>query len=207
MGVSATLFSLSHDDSLLIFLPHIREQYRLSHGSNGRPRMTIELKEVELDVGERRVGRLMGNHGIKPIRTRKHKVIKDRHLLLGVTANWLEGSFVAYAPCPKWAGDITDIWTSQGWPTLSVILDLDSWPVVGRTISDRMKTYLGIWALDMVARLRQPPGGRFFSIRTEAAHIVLMIIKKKLQAYDLRASMRGKENCYEMHPSRYSSNP
>ncbi len=39
-------------------LAHIREQC-LSLGSYGRPRMTMELKEVGLDVGERRVGRLM----------------------------------------------------------------------------------------------------------------------------------------------------
>ena len=32
-------------------LAHIREQYGLSLGSYGRPRMTMELKEVGLDVG------------------------------------------------------------------------------------------------------------------------------------------------------------
>lgn len=36
-------------------LAHIRGQYSLSLGSYGRPRMTMELKEVGLDVGERRV--------------------------------------------------------------------------------------------------------------------------------------------------------
>lgn len=41
-------------------LAHIREQYSLSLGSYGRPRMTMELKEAGLVVGERRVGRLMG---------------------------------------------------------------------------------------------------------------------------------------------------
>jgi transposase InsO family protein len=52
-------------------LAHIREQYRLSLGSYGRPRMTMELKEVGLTVGERRVGRLMRINGIKPVRTRR----------------------------------------------------------------------------------------------------------------------------------------
>ena len=55
-------------------LAHIREQYSLSLGSYGRPRMTMELKEVGLAAGERRVGRLMRINGIKPVRTRKHKV-------------------------------------------------------------------------------------------------------------------------------------
>jgi len=33
-------------------LAHIREQYGLSLGSYGRPRMTMELKEAGLDVGD-----------------------------------------------------------------------------------------------------------------------------------------------------------
>jgi putative transposase len=73
-------------------LAHIREQYRLSLGSYGRPRMTMELKQVGLDVGERRVGRLMKINGIKPVRTRRHKVTTDSHHRLGVAANWLDGN-------------------------------------------------------------------------------------------------------------------
>lgn len=44
-------------------LAHIREHYGLSLGSYGRPRMTMELKEAGLDVGERGVGRLMRING------------------------------------------------------------------------------------------------------------------------------------------------
>ena len=48
----------------LVVLAHIKEQSRLSLGSYGRPRMTEELKEVGIDVGHRRVGRLMRENGI-----------------------------------------------------------------------------------------------------------------------------------------------
>ena len=41
----------------MVVLAHIKEQSRLSLGSYGRPRMTMELKEVGLAIGERRVGR------------------------------------------------------------------------------------------------------------------------------------------------------
>lgn len=82
-------------------LAHIREQYSLSLGSYGRPRMTMELKEAGLDVGERRVGRLMKLNGIKPVRTRRHKVTTDSQHRLGVAANWLEGDFIAAAPNQK----------------------------------------------------------------------------------------------------------
>ena len=48
----------------MVVLAHIKEQSRLSLGSYGRPRMTEELKEVGVDVGHRRVGRLMRENGI-----------------------------------------------------------------------------------------------------------------------------------------------
>ncbi len=57
----------------LVTLAHIKEQSRLSLGSSGRPRMTEELKEIGLDVGHRRVGRLMRQNGISVVRTRKHR--------------------------------------------------------------------------------------------------------------------------------------
>ena len=57
----------------MVILAHIREQHRLSLQSYGRPRMTEELQELGLKVGHRRVGRLMGENGIKIIRTQKYK--------------------------------------------------------------------------------------------------------------------------------------
>jgi hypothetical protein len=57
----------------MVILAHIREQRRLSLGSYGRPRMTEELQELGLEVGHRRVGRLMAVNAIKAVRTRKYK--------------------------------------------------------------------------------------------------------------------------------------
>ncbi|WP_141259404.1 IS3 family transposase, partial [Komagataeibacter diospyri] len=63
----------------LKIMAHIREHYALSNASCGRPRMTLELREAGLDVGERRIGRLMKDNGIRPVRTRRHKVMTDSH--------------------------------------------------------------------------------------------------------------------------------
>jgi len=177
-------------------LAHIREQYSLSLGSYGRPRMTMELKEAGLDVGERRVGRLMRINAIKPVRTRKHKVTTDSHHRLGVAANWLDGDFVADKPNRKWAGDITYVWTQEGWLYLAVILDLHSRRVVGWAVSDRMKKDLAIRALDMAVRLRNPPLGCFFH-SDRGSQYCSYDYQKKLQAYGLRPSMSGKGNCYD----------
>jgi putative transposase len=184
------------DRTDMAVLAHIREQYSLSLGSYGRPRMTMELKETGLAVGERRVGRLMRINGIKPVRTRKHKVTTDSHHRLGVAANWLDGDFVAAAPDQKWAGDITYIWTQEGWLYLAVILDLHSRRVVGWAVSDRMKKDLAIRALDMAVNLRKPAEGCIFH-SDRGSQYCAYAYQKKLHAYGLQPSMSGKGNCYD----------
>lgn len=42
----------------MVVLAHIKDQSRFSLGSYGLPQMTEELKEVGVDVGHRRVGRV-----------------------------------------------------------------------------------------------------------------------------------------------------
>ena len=180
----------------MTLLAHIREQYGLSLGSYGRPRMTMELKEAGLAVGERRVGRLMKLGGIKPVRTRKHKITTNSNHSLGIAANVLDGNFVADVPNTKWAGDISYIWTREGWLYLAVILDLHSRRVVGWAVSDRMKKDLAIHALDMAVRLRNPPEGCIFH-SDRGSQYCAYDYQKKLQAHGLRPSMSGKGNCYD----------
>lgn len=43
----------------MVLLAHLRDQHRLSLGRHGRPRMTEELNELGIHVGQRRVGQLM----------------------------------------------------------------------------------------------------------------------------------------------------
>jgi hypothetical protein len=65
----------------MVLLAHIRAQFKLSHYSYGRPRMTEELLELGFDVSHHRVGRLMVQNGIGPIRTRKYKVRRVKNLI------------------------------------------------------------------------------------------------------------------------------
>lgn len=120
----------------LITLAHIKEQSRLGLGSYGRPRMTEELKEICLNVGHRRVGRLMCQNGISVVRTRKHKVTTDRDHKFNIAPNLLDRDFVADAPNQKWAGDISYVWTREGWLYLAVIRDLHSRRVIGWAVSN-----------------------------------------------------------------------
>ncbi len=93
--------------------------------------LTEELQELGLPVGHRRVGRLMGENGIKIIRTQKYKATTDSNHTFNIAPNLLDQDFSATGPNQKWAGDISYIWTSEGWLYLAVILDLYSRRVIG----------------------------------------------------------------------------
>ena len=123
----------------MVLLAHIRDQHRLSLGSYGRPRMTEELNELGLRVGQRRVGRLMRQNNIQVVRTRKFKRTTDSDHAFNIAPNLLQQDFTASGPNQKWAGDITYVWTREGWVYLAVIIDLFSRRVVGWAISNRMK--------------------------------------------------------------------
>ena len=87
----------------MVLLAHIRDQHRLSLGSYGRPRMTEEVTELGLRVGQRRVGRLMRQNSIQVVKTRKFKATTDSNHTFNIAPNLLQQDFTASGPNQKWA--------------------------------------------------------------------------------------------------------
>ena len=180
----------------LVTLAHIKEQSRLSLGSYGRPRMTEELKEIGLDVGHRRVGRLMRQNGISVVRTRKHKVTTDSNHKFNIAPNLLDRDFAAEQPNQKWAGDISYVWTCEGWLYLAVILDLHSRRIIGWAVRNRMKRDLAIRALNMAIAFRSPPKGCIHHT-DRGSQYCSHDYQKILRQHGFKVSMSGKGNCYD----------
>ncbi len=193
----------------MVLLAHIRDQHRSSLGSYGRPRMTEELNELGVHVGHPlpgngllanrvrgRVGRLMRQNAISVVRTRKFKATTDSDHRFNIAPNLLQQDFAARQTNQKWAGDITYVWTREGWVYLSVILELHSRRVIGWAISNRMKKDLAIRALNMAIALRRPPKGCIYHTDSGSqycSHDYQIILRK----HGFIASMSGKGNCYD----------
>ena len=180
----------------MVVLAHIKEQSRLSLGSYGRPRMTEESKEAGLDVGHRRVGRRMRENGIFIERKRKFKATTDSDHTFNISPNLLERDFTADQPNQKWAGDISYIWTREGWLYLAVILDLHSRRVISWAVSDRLKRDLALRALKMAIALRSPLRGCIFHY-DRGSQYCSHDHQKILRDHGLQSSMSGKGNCYD----------
>ncbi len=179
----------------MVVLAHIREQFALSLGSYGRPRMTEELKELGLNVGHRRVGRLMRENGISVKRNKKFKATTDSNHSFNIAPNLLDRDFSADRPSRKWAGDISYVWTQEGWLYLAVILDLHSRRVVGWAVSNRMKRDLAIRALKMAIALQPPKGCIHHTDR--GSQYCSHDYQKLLRQHGFKASMSGTGNCYD----------
>ena len=180
----------------MVLLAHIRELHRLSLNSYGRPRMTEELKEIGLEVGHRRVGRLMRQNGISVVRTRKYKVTTDSNHKFNIAPNLLNRNFSADRPNQKWVVDISYIWTREGWLYLAVVLDLYSRRVIGWAVSNRMKRDLAIRALNMAIALRRPPKGCIHH-SDRGSQYCSHDYQKILRRNGFKVSMSGKGNCYD----------
>lgn len=108
----------------------------------------------------------------------------------------MKQDFTATGPNQKWAGDISYIWTGEGWVYLAVIMDLYSRRVIGWAVSNRMKRDLAIRALKMAIALRRPPKGCVHH-RDRGAQYCSNAYLKLLDGHDFEVSMSGKGNCYD----------
>jgi transposase InsO family protein len=158
--------------------------------------MTEELNELGIRVGQRRVGRLMRQNGIQVIRSRKFKRTTDSDHAFNIAPNLLQQDFTASAPNQKWAGDITYVWTQEGWVYLAVIIDLFSRRVVGWATSNRRRRVLALRALNMAIAIRRPPQGCIHHT-DRGSQYCAHDYQKLLRKHGFRVSMSGKGNCYD----------
>ncbi len=180
----------------MVFLAHIRDQHARNYRCYGRQRMSAELKSQGIVIGERRVARLMRDNGIAVVRSRKFKRTTDSNHSHHIAPNLLDGNFQTSVPNEKWAGDISYLWTAEGWLYLAVIIDLYSRRVIGWAVSDRLKRDLPIAALQRAIALRQPgPGVIHHSDR--GSQYCSGDYRAILKDQGFLASMSGKGNCYD----------
>ena len=135
----------------------IAAQTRHSYGSR---RMAKQLQEEGFRRGPHE-GTTVDERGRGDGATprRRGPVTTDSRHGYAVAPNLLARQFDVSAPDQVWAGDITYIWTAEGWLYLSVLLDLYSRKVVGWAMSSHIDTTLVQDTLQMALGRRRPSAG------------------------------------------------
>ena len=172
-------------------IKQIHEDSRQSYGS---PRIQEALAAQGFSIGRQRVMRLMAKLRINAHKKRKFKATTDSKHSLPIAENLLARNFTAKEPDQAWVGDITYIWTTEGWLYLAVIIDLFSRKVVGWSMAEHMRTELVLNALNAALGKRIPAesGLLFHSDRGSqyASHDYLLQAK-------MNCRMSRKGNCWD----------
>ena len=104
------------DGATLALLARVNAMARETRQSDGSRRMATQLQAEGLSVGRSTARRLRQEAGVAVRRPKaRGPVTTDSRHGDGVTDNVLARQFDVAKPDQAWAGDITDIWTEEGW--------------------------------------------------------------------------------------------
>ncbi len=141
----------------------IEEIHTGSRGTYGWPRVHQALRREAIHCSRKRVARIMRQRGL---------IGRCRRRWTKTTISDPEAAAVdlvkrAFGPGTVeldriYVGDITYIWTFEGWLYLATVIDLASRRVVGWAMADHMRAELVCDALRMVIEARRPAPGLIF---------------------------------------------
>lgn len=174
----------------------IRVLHAASHGIYGAPKIHQDLVDDGVPCGKNRVARIMRKAGLRSRTKKKFKATTNSKHKFPVAPNLLNQNFKVEAADSAWVGDITYIWTGEGWLYLSVLLDLYNREVVGWSASSRMTRQLAIDALQMALGRRIPQRGLLHHT-DRGSQYASNDYQKILKEHGIICSMSRKGNCYD----------
>ena len=116
-----------------------------------------------------------------------------------VAPNLLAQRFSVERPCAVWTADITYVPTDEGWLYVAAIKDLFAGEIVGRAFGSRMTTDLVGRALEQAVTTHRPAAGLVHH-SDRGSQYCSYEYQALLHAYDMRASMSRRGNCYDNAP-------
>ena len=124
--------------------------------SYGKRRMMIELHNRGFELGVHKTASLMKKANVVAIRPKKPHYYPNTGEVHNKADNLLKRQFNPEEINTHWVGDITYIWTHQGWSYLACVLDLGSREIVGWALSQHPNAALAKQALTNAIQKHQP---------------------------------------------------
>ncbi len=174
----------------------IVEHFEANRHVYGTRRLKDCLATEGEQVSRRRIGRLMAEQDLQVRTRRKFKVTTDSSHGQAVAPNVLNRQFEVAEPNTAYVGDITYIWTAEGWLYLAVVIDLFSRAVVGWSMSQWLKAGLVTSALQMAIDQRQPLAGLIMHTDRGSQYVADRYLQL-LHHHGIEPSMSRKGNCWD----------
>ena len=182
-----------YDRYLLI---RIMEAYQQSNGTYGSRRIYKQLKRCGVRCYLNQIEKIMKDNGIKAKTKRRFRITTNSNHNLNIAPNLLQRNFSTAEINKVWVGDITYIWTRQGWLYLSTVIDLYSRRVVGWSLDGRLTKNLVVRSLKTAVETRRPAPGLIFHT-DRGSQYASNEFCELLNDYDAVPSMSRKGNCWD----------
>jgi len=174
----------------------VRDAFERFKSRYGAPRITRHLNQSGHSCDEKTVASSLRRQGLRAKAAKRFKATTKSDHGRPVAANVLAQDFSAARPNEKWAGDITYLWTDEGWVYLAVLLDLHSRQVVGWAMDKTMTAQLVCDALQMALWRRKMPRGVI--VHTDrGSQYCSNQYQRMLRQHGLVCSMSGTGNCFD----------
>lgn len=178
----------------------VLEIFYFSKKSYGSRRILAELRSNGLNIGRYKVRSLMRKLNLKVRAPKRYRVTTDSKHSYRVAANILNRQFSVGKPNSVWTGDLTYIWTLEGWMYLAVVLDLFSRQVVGWAMDKRMDADLVLNALTTAYWRRKPEAGLLHH-SDRGSQYACDAYQKLLHQFGMITSMSRKGDCWDNAPT------
>ena len=143
------------------------------------------------------VRRLMRELGLEPCQPKPwRRSLTEQDGQAGPIPDLVNRDFTADRPGIKMVGDITYIWTWEGWLYLATVIDCATRKIIGWAMDDNYKTPLIVDAIQMAARnLALPEGAVFHSDR--GSNYTSATFASELAKLGIRQSVGRTGICYD----------
>ncbi len=132
----------------------VKAIHTASRGTYGAPRIHAELDDEGVQVGRKRVERLMKAVGIAGVSSRRAARTTWRDERVRPPCDLVDRNFHVDKPDRLWVADITYVPTWAGFLYLAVVLDAFSRRIVGWAMGHTLKTQLVLDAMNMALTQR-----------------------------------------------------
>ncbi len=177
-------------------LSAIRVIHRESRETYGSPSIWDALIKQGHGVGKHRIARLMRVEGIRAKTVKKWRATTQANHRLPLAEHTLNRPFTVAHPNRVWAGDITYVWTTEGWLYLAVVLDLYSRTVIGWAMGPRLTVDLAEHALTMALANRKPTAGLLHH-SDRGSQDAATTYQQWLTTQGMTGSMSRRGNCWD----------
>ncbi len=177
-------------------LETVRDIAKASDSTYGSRRMQKALNALSYPVSRNKARKLMKEANVQVKYRKKYKVTTDSNHKKPLFENVLNRQFDVNGPEQAYVGDITYLWTQEGWLYLAVFIDLYSRKVVGWSIGSRMKAQLVCDALTMAIWQRRPAAGLIVH-SDRGSQYASKSYRRLLKAHGFIGSMSRRGNCWD----------